>query len=214
MTEMIVPRQLDELSAAVIEPDYEGRMRWSNQTRGWHAARYGRGYAAKPLDPSDLGRSGQQMIEQVAQVASRADDLRRRGCYRCGQPQLADHFVAPDILGQPHLYCVQLPDPQVVSGGGTKKHWGTPHGCQAVSPHFFIERFPGGDEDETVTFGDPLVATLVRDLEWCSRCRGAAHNVASAAAEKGVGLDQYVRHAEELLLGTRAANRAARQGRR
>jgi hypothetical protein len=72
------------------------------------------------------------------------------------------------------LYCVQRSDKTVVSssgGGGSMKHWGSIFGCHAVKSQFWLDDARDDeDREEHVSYGEGMVASDVRDRDWCSRC--------------------------------------------
>jgi hypothetical protein len=110
------------------------------------------------------------------------------------------------------IYCVQMADSSIVGsfgGSGTRKHWGSLNGCSAVKNDFQTDSWG----EEYVTFGEGLVASHVRDWDWCTRCTAAAANVARAAETQGVSPAAYVQAREDELLRTRKANRASRRDR-
>lgn len=112
-------------------------------------------------------------------------------CQRCWKSEPFLHFIAPDVYGDPQVYCVQVPSYSVVgsSGGqGVVKHWGSPFGCQSVDRHIDSVLDPDGPYVGPVAaylYGEPLPAEEVIDREWCSRCSGTAQNVRQNAASTG-----------------------------
>ncbi|BCB83126.1 hypothetical protein [Phytohabitans suffuscus] len=204
---------LDQLWA-VVAYDRRGagrRVRWSATHRYWLPSRaYGTGFVTEPIDNND-GQPSEESLPPIRALVQTL--LRDRICQRCGLSDLEDHFVAPGIHQDLALYCVQLPDPSVVEsfgGGGDRKHWGSIYGCSAVKPYYFTD----SHGEEHVTFGGGMVASLVRDREWCSRCAGTAWNIAQAAGLAGVPVDTYVRDQTYERLRTREANRSYRRNRR
>ena len=111
-----------------------------------------------------------------------------RQCYRC-YLDVDQHLIAPNPWGTPTQYCVQVPEPTVVGGGGKKKHSGsTSGGCHATSWHWQIrlDDYPRLHP----TFDDPLVASEIRDRPWCSRCAPNLSEAESRHHEASVLLDK------------------------
>jgi hypothetical protein len=154
---------------------------------------YGAGFSSVPID----GYEGKPYDDELSGAASLADKLlQNRICQRCGLADLRDHFITPDVFGMAALYCVQQPDPRVVrsfGGNGTRKHWGSRFGCSAVNAEYFTNR----DNERYVDYGEGLVATRVRDREWCARCTGAAGNLAHRASDQEGSPWHYVREMEK-----------------
>lgn len=118
------------------------------------------------------------------------------------------HYIAPDVYGDPALYCVQVPPYSVVDskgGRGSAKHWGSPFGCQSVTRFIDIGMNVSGPYMGPLaayTFGEPLVADEVIDREWCSRCSNTADTVRRNAAERGESEDDWFKeHAKRDLGG-------------
>ncbi|WP_162788385.1 hypothetical protein [Amycolatopsis albispora] len=173
----ILPKSLDDFWAVVVYESYGGgtRLLWSPEHHDWLPSNaYGSGFVRMPVP----GYEGRPYDDELSGAIALADELlRRRICQRCGLSDLEDHFVAPDVFGTAALYCLQQPDPRVVSsfgGTGTRKHWGSRLGCASVRAKYFTDR----DNERYVDYGEGLVASHVRDWEWCARCTGAAGNVA------------------------------------
>lgn len=112
-------------------------------------------------------------------------------CQRCWQSSPAFHFIAPDVYGEPELYCVQIPSFAVVDsagGSGDLKHWGSPFGCQSVEYAIDSDLYVGGQYIGPLAgyvYGRPLPAEEVINRDWCSRCQGRAQNVRSNASLRG-----------------------------
>jgi hypothetical protein len=138
----------------------------------------------KPDGPSD---------EDRAAAATLALEFTRREmplCQRCWQRHPGLHFIAPNIYGDPEIYCVQMPSYTVVDsrgGSGRKKHWGSPFSCQSVE----YDVDSGNEPRQYIGplavyfFGKPLPAEEVIAREWCSRCEGAAYNVRANSKSSG-----------------------------
>jgi hypothetical protein len=184
------------------------RLVWSPEHQAWrNAYNYGApGFFPEPAN-------GQPNADYVASTLALLD---RTGDYcpyapqrreQCGLPIAGDHFVAPGVCGEPVLYCVQRPDKTVVSsfgGGGNMKHWGSIFGCHAVKKQFW--RDTAWDDEEHVSYGEGMVASAVRDRDWCSRCTRLGEPDSAALYAKA-------EKAERDLLNRRTANRARRQKR-
>lgn len=140
-----------------------------------------------------------------------APELSRFYCEYCFRSEAQAHFIAPNVNGEPSLYCVQSPVYSVVEssgGNGRVKHWGSPFGCQSVEHHISS----GGDSRDpyigpvaAYVYGRPLPADEVINREWCSRCVGAAHNVHNNAAASGD--DQLERAREQTQTNVRYMSR-------
>jgi hypothetical protein len=207
--ETILPAPFDQLWAVVTYGQFGGgrRLLWSSVHRTWLPSRdYGPGFVSAPI----LGYAGRPYDDQLTAIPVLADNLTHDGiCQRCGLSDLRDRFIAPDVYGAAALYCVQLPDKSIVEsfgGSGIKKHWGSLNCCSAVKAAFYTDSWGEGH----VCFGGVLVASHVRDWDWCNRCTGTASNVACAAEEKDTPAAAYVRALEDELLRNREANRARR----
>ncbi|MDQ1741708.1 MAG: hypothetical protein QOE23_47 [Pseudonocardiales bacterium] len=208
---VILPECFDQFWAVVLL-DYAGagrRLLWSPAHRTWLPNRaYTPGFVEQPLiefAPQPYSED----VDAVPEIAARL--VQRRVCYRCGATKLFDHFIAPDVLGNASMYCVQLPDPSVVAssgGSGQKKHWGTMLGCSAVKQEFWINQWG----TETVRYGNALIANDVRDYDWCARCTSMAANIAGGSNEPA-SVDQYATAYEHDLLEERAKNRRLREAR-
>ncbi|MFI8527580.1 hypothetical protein ACIGB8_24185 [Promicromonospora sukumoe] len=165
----------DSLYAVVLHGRLGGRLRWSPEEHGWLRWSSIYGVWEPAVDPSVSPDDEDLRIGHS--LAARSD------CMDCGG-QSAMHFIEADPFGRPTRYCVARPSAAVVGSGGTKKHWGSPHGCLRNSAYqgeyYEYERhdgvsWPGG----WFLYGEPLSADLVIASEWCSRCTGAARNVAA-----------------------------------
>jgi hypothetical protein len=208
---VILPECFDQFWAVVLL-NYAGagrRLLWSPVHRTWLPNRsYIPGFAQQPL----IDFAPQPYSDDLDAVPELAAELvRRRVCYRCGATKLSDHFIAPDVLGNASIYCVQRPNPSVVAsfgGSGQKKHWGTMLGCSAVRQEFWINQYG----DETVRYGNALIANDVRDCDWCARCTSVAANIARGSDET-VSIDQYAIDYEHDVLKERAKNRRSREAR-
>jgi hypothetical protein len=184
------------------------RLLWSPRDQAWRRAYdYGApGFFPEPTNaqPDANYLAGVlALLDRTGEYCPYQPQRRRQ----CGQPVAGDHFVAPGVCGEPVLYCVQRPDKTVVSsfrGGGNMKHWGSIFGCHAVKSQFWLED-AWSDENrvEHVSYGEGMVASDVRDRDWCSGCARFGEpdsGVLYALAEK----------AERDLLERRASNRAKR----
>lgn len=206
----IVPDSFDRLWAVVVHDSPGGRrLIWSSEHRTWLPEYDFRdGFVATPLGSLTFAPASGE-VGAVVPLTERL--LRDRICQHCGLADLEDHFVAPDVFGEPSLLCVQMPHPQIVGssgGNGARKHWGAIDGCSAVRGTFSTASWG----EEQIDFGTPLVASHVRDWEWCSRCAGAAGNIAVAADAAGVAPKEYEQDRENALLRRRQANMASRRG--
>lgn len=187
-----MPKVFDELWAVVLY-DYQGggrRILWSTRYRAWlPSTGYGVGFTETPVVRYDV----RPQAEDLSGVTDLVDVFVENGvCQRCGLSELGEHFVAPDVFGITSLYCVQQPDPRVVGsfgGGGNRKHWASRFGCPAVRPEYFT----GREDDRWVDYGEGLIASHVRDWGWCSRCAGAANNLAGRARSVERAPCNYVR---------------------
>lgn len=120
----------------------------------------------------------------------------------------ATTLSCPGVLGEPTIYCVQVPSPHVVAsrgGTGRSKHWGSPFGCSAVAPS--ITGLTTWTEDGSLpnlyqmpaaafAYGEPLSAHDVIDMPWCSRCAGAAWNL-SMTVKDAAKARELKHHIEE-----------------
>lgn len=206
-----LPSELDDFWAVVVNAWHSGgtRLLWSTTLQDWLPSRaYGDGFAASPVADGDLTPYDDE-VQAIPGLARRL--LTDRVCQRCGLSDLQDHLIAPDVFGDAAMYCVQMPDPSVVSssgGSGSKKHWGALGGCGSVGPEFLTTAYG----EEQINYGDGLVASHVRDWQWCSRCLTAARNLASAADRQGRPVADFLRDRERDLLANRHANRLGRRG--
>jgi hypothetical protein len=208
--DMILPASFDQLWAVVAYDRIGGgrRLLWSSAHRAWlPSIRSVRGrpwFTSTPVD----GHEGQPYEDELEAIPGLVDKLLEdRICQRCGLSDVGDHFVAPNVHGDAALYCLQMPDPRVVesSGGqGMRKHWGTMFGCSAVRQRFLMD----DHGSEHIDFGRALVASHVRDWEWCNRCIDAAADIRRAARTENQSPEKYVRDQERQLLRTRRASRA------
>lgn len=173
------------------------RVRWSPEHGGWLRSKdwspYSRGRWAevpeeihgRPDAPTEPDRAAAvALASQVCQPQTTWT------CSRCGLREPRLHFIAPNLLGEPELYCVQVPSYAVVGSGGQShvKHWGSPFGCQAVKSSIAVDDGTGSPYIGPLAayvYGDPLPAEEVINRDWCSRCVGFAHNVRDNAAERG-----------------------------
>lgn len=120
-------------------------------------------------------------------------------CEFCFRNDAQAHFIAPNVTGDPTLYCVQSPAYSVVEssgGNGRVKHWGSPFGCQSVEHHISSGRYirdPYIGPVAAYVYGRPLPADEVINREWCSRCVGAAQNVRTNASVSGVDESDWAR---------------------
>jgi hypothetical protein len=81
------------------------------------------------------------------------------------------------------------------------KHWGSIFGCHAVKSQFWLD--DAWDDEEHVSYGEGMVASDVRDRDWCSRC-------AHFGEPDSAGLYAQAEKAERDLLERRAVNRTRR----
>jgi hypothetical protein len=198
--------------AVVTDESYGGgaRLLWSRTYKTWlPSRRYGRGFVTEPT-PGEERQPYEAQLAAIPELTGRLLDVRM--CQRCGLSDLEDHFIAPDVWGNSTLYCVQRPAPTVVyssGGGGDRKHWGSLSGCSSVQAQFLVDERFG---EESVVYGESMVASHVRDYAWCSRCGNAAWNVSQAAAREGVSPQRLVEDQERRRLEGRASRRRQRTG--
>jgi hypothetical protein len=174
---------------AVILDHWEGsgrRVRWSRPHKAWLRSRDDP--AHNPRDcwvdsPGEsFGRPDGPSEESRAAAAELALDFtqqRTRLCQRCWHFDPGLHFIAPNVYGEPEVYCVQVPSYTMVdSAGGTgrHKHWGSPFGCQSVAHAIDVGSGEYIGPLAAYVFGNPLPAEEVIAREWCSRCLRAAHD--------------------------------------
>lgn len=172
------------------------RVRWSSSHSAWTRNRdYARDtWHSEPGQVS--GQPDEPYGDELVAALAIAERVVRSGrsqfyCEYCFRNDPQAHFIAPDVEGEPALYCVQSPAYSVVEssgGNGKAKHWGSPFGCQSVK----VQISSGGYSREpyigpvaAYVYGCPLPADEVINREWCSRCAGAAQNVRSNAATSG-----------------------------
>jgi hypothetical protein len=203
---------LDDFWAVVVYAAHGGgtRLLWSPTLHAWLPSRaYGDGFAAAPAAGRDLVPYDDE-LQAIPGLGRRL--LADRICQRCGLIDLSDHLIAPDVFGDAAMYCVQMPDSSIVrssGGSGSKKHWGALDACNSVRPEFTTDSYG----DERISFGEGLVASNVRDWEWCARCTNAAGNLARAAEREARPVADYLRDRERQMLERRKANRPAGRGR-
>jgi hypothetical protein len=207
----ILPASFDQLWAVVTYEHFGGgrRLLWSSVHHTWLPSRdFGFGFVTAPVP----GFTGRPYDDELTVIPVLAERLTHAGvCQQCGLSELQDHFIAPDVYGSPAIHCLQMPSKAIVGsfgGSGTRKHWGSLDGCSAVKHEFYTNSWGG----ESIYFGEGLVASHVRDWDWCNRCTGAAANIASAAQGKGMSPAAYVQARKDDLLRERKANRASRRG--
>ncbi|SDT24674.1 hypothetical protein SAMN04515669_3244 [Jiangella sp. DSM 45060] len=71
-----------------------------------------------------------------------------------------------------------------VSGSGSRKHWGSPHGGRSVGRHALSRN---GDWSTRVghhLYGNPVTTLDALDREWCSRCTTMAGRVYNRCAAR------------------------------
>lgn len=168
---------LDAFYAVVLSHEHGGGpLRWSRRHRAW-LRREQRGdwfdWATEPVEGDVVD------ADEYAVALLTADRfIEKQWCLRCLiTPRTETHFIAPDVLGEPEVYCVQRPAYEIVGGSGTKKHLGGPAGCQHVGPALVTGPVPGVSDHAVVgglLYGEPLPADEVLLRDWCSICaRGA-----------------------------------------
>ena len=178
------------------------RVRWSAEYGAWIRTRDievpGRRWRDAPSALYGRPDAPEEEVRAAAVEAARAF-ISKSGCGRCYQaarPEL--HFIAPDVHGEPAVYCLQVPSYTVVDsrrGGGEKKHWGSPFGCQSVEK-WVADDAPRGEYIGPVAayvYGMPLPAEEVINRDWCSRCVGAADNVRTNAANRNESATEWAR---------------------
>jgi hypothetical protein len=183
------------------------RVRWSPTHTAWvRSAAYSR-YMPDPwLDiPGEVyGHVDAPTEEDRAAAISLAASVIRPErspflCQRCGLGESRNHFIAPDVNGDPELYCLQVPAYSVVgSSGGTGrlKHWGSPYGCHSVKYSIDSDAYARRSYIGPLAayvFGAPLPADGVINREWCARCTGTAANVRSNSAGQGEDAIDWIR---------------------
>ena len=208
MGSTIMPFAFNEYWAVVLHNRYGGRMLWSAALRAWLAPRdFSVGFGTYPYEPGQA-EPWQDEIQEVLAINDRLDS--DRICQHCGLTDRADHLIVPNASGVPTRYCLQRPPRDVVysrGGGGNRKHWGTMFGCAAVEAAFSTDSWGS----ELATYGQGVVASHLRDLDWCGRCTGLAGNIARAAQERSQTLRDYVEERENELLQRREQNRTRRR---
>jgi hypothetical protein len=183
------------------------RVRWSPIHRAWlRNSDYGRYRRPAWLStPGETyGEPDAPYEDELASAISIAERLLhpRKSeffCQRCYRSEPQAHFIAPDVHGEPELYCLQVPAYSVVESSGnsgTVKHWGSPFGCHSVKPYistgyYTYDSFIG--PMAAYTYGRPLPADEVIDREWCARCVNLAANVRNNAAAAGEDETQWAR---------------------
>jgi hypothetical protein len=186
-------------------------VRWSPQHTAWLRSLNYSGYWAD--SPGEVyGRADAPTEEDFAAALALVRQVTRGAwiCQRCLQPDPCLHFIAPNVYGEPELYCVQMPSCSVVEsqgGQGEVKHWGSPFGCQSVKVAFDV-----GEPSNRIgllaayVYGRPLPAEEVIRRRWCSRCVGAAYNVRSNAGERGESQLEWAR--KQVQMDVRGLRRA------
>jgi len=173
---------LSRFAAVVVTDRWGGRLLWSSSQQAWvPSIHYGVGFLARD---GFTPHPDEEQVRAVVAVASRVGDSGWYGCGHCGVHSLGAHFVAPDVFGDPRVYCVQRPSHTVVQssgGSGRKKHAGEGHGCQSVERQRYTRNYGPGDDEDVYCYGVPMVARDVIDLEWCSRCTSIAVNMRAHA---------------------------------
>jgi len=175
------------------------RVRWSTPHQSWlrsvDHSRYRRSaWTSEPGmlhgKPDRPDTTEQTTACSVAGTAIGQDET-PHFCPRCWREDPQSHFIAPDVYGEPELYCVQVPAYSVVDssgGAGVLKHWGSPFGCQSVKGTIESSELPRESHigpAAAYVFGTPLPADEVIDREWCSRCTRAAENVRANSTQTG-----------------------------
>lgn len=175
------------------------RVRWSPTHEAWTR---NKDYARHLDDPwrsepgETLGEADGPFEDDLIAALVVAESVVTPGrsqfhCEYCYRDAALTHFIAPNVNGEPSLYCVQSPAFTVVEssgGAGRVKHWGSPFGCQSVEHHISSSGYSCDTNIGPVAaylYGRPLPADEVINREWCSRCVGAAHNVRTNAAASG-----------------------------
>ena len=165
----------DNLYAVVMYGRHGGRLRWSSDDHAWRRWSSICDDWEPGVDPSTAPDDDD--LKSALRLAAKSD------CGDCGG-RPAVHLIEVDPFGRPTRYCVQRPSASVVGSSGTKKHWGSPHGCLTNSVYqgerYEYERhdgvsWPGG----WFLYGEPLPADLMLASEWCSRCTRTAGNLAT-----------------------------------
>lgn len=170
------------------------RVRWSAEHGAWIRTRDFEGPNRRWRDaPAEIfGRADAPDEEDRAAAVTVAHAFASASrCDRCRSVAKSEqHFIAPNVHGEPEVYCLQMPSYTVVDsrgGDGEKKHWGSPFGCQSVEA-WIDDDWPYREFIGPVAayvYGSPLPAEAVIDRDWCSRCVGAAHNARTNAATRG-----------------------------
>lgn len=175
------------------------RVRWSPQNNAWTRnkdyARYldapWRSEPGEVFGQSDAPHEDELVAALVVAKRVVATGRNRFYCECCFHDDAQSHFIAPNVYGEPTLFCVQYPSYSVVEssgGNGRVKHWGSPFGCQSVKHHISDRSYSQAPYIGPVAvhvYGRPLPADEVINREWCSRCVGAAYNVRNNAAASG-----------------------------
>lgn len=173
------------------------RVRWNNEHQAWVGVRdFDRSlnYPWKSHPGTTAGFEDRPSDDDLIAARKALEDWLEKhqgyaGCERCGSLELKLHFIAPDVYGDPKVYCVQRPSYSVVEsrgGSGRLKHWGSPYGCQSVEAH--LDRGSWSDAKRwtraAYLYGNPLSAEQVINRDWCTLCTRTAGNVRSNSAER------------------------------
>lgn len=192
-----LPDELSGLFAVVIASEAGGGdLRWNTHASAWdREPDWGQGFQPQPPE-HDVDVLGARMrirpslpdADDLDSAVTLVKNLRRQGmCGHCGIEDVSAHAIAMDIWGEPALLCVFRPDPSTVEssgGGGRKKHWGHPNGCQAVKCSDVLaagDWVPSG----TYSYGEPMTTHAAVETTWCAKCKPPGTLAPTSSAGSG-----------------------------
>lgn len=179
------PDRFSDFYGVVLTHHFGGPLLWSPTHRAWLRRRsrlHSFEWEEESVDGDEVDVGERQTALKLADEFTGS-----RVCRRCGHSARPEsHYIALDVLAQPAVYCVQRPAMEVVGSSGntgTRKHWGSPHGCSHVKGSVIYDQIPGLDGRMLLggyVYGEPLMADEALLLDWCHQCANAAHNVEAA----------------------------------